>query len=202
MMLSGHDAETTDAYETFVATLSEKDRRNVRRHVAACEAEATAYHAALWTRLAGALGTLCDRRPITTGMRAVQFFVADGAYLMQLFALEDLGCGALSVYAPDALAAGVAAGVIHGPVRPVGDSAYYQVGGAPGLTLEVERLHPTRGSDAPDYYRHLLGWNRQAIRMTLHTAAGADEVEACESLCRLGARAATARRARAAVPHA
>jgi hypothetical protein len=201
-MVSGYDTARAEAYETFVAKLSEKDRRNVRRHVAACESEATAHHAALWTRLACTLGALGDRRVSTTGTRAVQFFAADGAYQMQLFALEDLGGGTLAVYAPDALAAAVSAGVIHGPVRSVGDSAFYQVGGAPGLTLEVERLHPSRGSDAPDYYRHLLGWNRQAVKMTLHTTAGTDEVEACESLCRLGARAATAGRAPAAVPRA
>jgi hypothetical protein len=201
-MVSGRVTATGRDYERFVAKLSERDRRNVRRHVAACESEPTADHAALWTRLACTLGSLCDRRVSTTGTRAVQFFAADGAYQKQLFALEDLGGGTLAVYAPDALAAAVSAGVIHGPVRSVGDSAYYQVGGVPGLTLEVERLHPSHGSDAPDYYRHLLGWNRQAVKMTLHTTAGSDEVEACESLCRLGARAATAARAPASVPHA
>jgi hypothetical protein len=199
-MVSEQVTATARDYETFVAKLSEKDRRNVRRHVAACESEPTADHAALWTRLACTLGALGDRRVSTTGTRAVQFFAADGAYQMQLFALEDLGGGTLAVYAPDALAAGVSAGVIHGPVRSVGDSAYYQVGGAPGVTIEVERLHSSRGSDAPDYYRHLLGWNRLAVKMTLRTSAGTDEVEACESLCRLGARTATAGRAPAPVP--
>jgi hypothetical protein len=201
-MVVGHEPVPQGKYEAFVATLSERDKRNVRRHVAACESEATAHHATLWTRLACTLAALGARRASTTGTRAIQFFAADGAYQIQLFALEDLGGGTLAVYAPDALAAAVSAGVIDGPVGSIGDSALYEVGSTPGLCIEVERLHPSRASDAPDYYRHLLGWNRRAIKMTLHTAAGRAEVEACEALCRLGAGRATARRAPAAVPHA
>jgi hypothetical protein len=194
MMVNGHraDSAAADAYEAFVATLGERDRRNVRRHVETCEGEPTVAHAALWKRLACALASLCDRSAKTTGVRAVQFFSADGPYQMQLFALEDLGDGAIAVYTPDALAAAEEAGVIRRPT-PMGDSfVVYDLDGAPGQSLRVETLSAATTSDAPEYYRHLLGWNRKALRVVLGTAAGDAQVAACEAICRLAARHAAA----------
>jgi hypothetical protein len=194
MMLVRHGAHTagTDAYEAFVATLGERDRRNVRRHVEACEGEPTAAHAALWKRLACTLASLCDRAARTTGVRAVQFFSADGSYQMQLFALEDRRDGSVAVYTPDALAAAEGAGVISRPTPVADDVVFYQVAAAPGLNLRVEVLSAARTCDAPDYYRHLLGWNRRALRIMLGTAAGEAQVAACEAICRLAARQAAA----------
>lgn len=186
------DDTTAGAYEAFVSGLSERDKRNVRRHVAACEAEPTPDHAALWKRLAGTLASLGIRAVKTTGTRAVQFFAADGAYQMQLFALEDPHDGTLLVYAPDTLAAATAAGVIAGPVVTAGESQIYEVGGVPGLNLEVQPLSASKTVDAPDFYRHLLGWNRRALKVTLRTTAGRAQVAACEGLCRLAARQAAA----------
>jgi hypothetical protein len=179
-----------DAYEAFVSGLSERDKRNVRRHVAACEAEPTAEHAALWKRLVCTLASLGIRAVKTTGGRAVQFFAADGAYQIQLFALEDPHDGTLLVYTPDTLAAATAAGVIAGPVLTAGVSMFYEVGGVPGLYLEVQPLSASKTVDAPEFYRHLLGWNRRALKVTLRPTAGRAQVAACEDLCRLAAQQA------------
>ena len=191
-MVNGFDGGTagSDAYEAFVATLADRDRRNVRNQVAACEVEPTADHVTLWKRLACSLATLTNRAAKTTGKRAVQFFAADGDYLMQMFALEDPRDGTLIVYAPDALEAAEAAGVIRGPVRTAGNVLFYEVAGVPGLNVQVEVLSASRTSDAPDYYRHLLGWNRRALKITLQTTAGRAQVSACEALCRIAARRA------------
>jgi hypothetical protein len=183
------------AFEAFVSDLSERDKRNVRRHVAACEAEPTADHAVLWKRLACTLASLGIRAVKTTGTRAVQFFAADGAYQMQLFALEDPHDGTLLVYTPDTLAAATTAGVIAGPVLTAGDSRFYEVGGVPGLNLQVQPLSASKTLDAPEFYRHLLGWNRRALKVTLRTTAGRAQVAACEDLCRLAAQQAVAARA-------
>jgi len=185
-------AAAADAYEAFVATLGERDKRNVRKHVESCQGEPTGDHAALWKRLACALATLCDRSARTTGARAVQFFAADGSYQMQLFALEDLRDGSIAVYLPNALAAAEEAGVIGGPTRVADAVSSYAVGGAPGLDLSVEVLSAATTSDAPEYYRHLLGWNRSALRIVLRTTAADAEVAACEAICRLAARHAAA----------
>jgi hypothetical protein len=191
-MMNGFDACKTGLadYETFLLTLSDRDRRNVRKHVASCEDESTGEHAALWKRLFCALAALGSRWVKTTGQRAVQFFAADGNYRVQLFALEDPHDGTLIVYAPDALAAAEAAGVVHGPVRTAGDSLFYEVGGVTGLMIEVEVLSALKTVDAPDYYRHLLGWNRKALKITLRTTAGRAQVSACEALCGLAAQQA------------
>jgi hypothetical protein len=182
-----------DEYETFLAKLSERDRRNVRKQVAACEGELTPDHVRLWKRLACMLGALTDKAAKTTGMRAVQFFIADGAYQMQVFALEDQRDGTILVYAPDALEAALSSGVIRGPVGAAGGAGLYEVAEVPGLNIEIEVLSATNTVDAPDYYRHLLGWNRQALRIKLRTTAGHAQVDACERLCRLAAERAAVR---------
>ena len=58
--------------------------------VAVCEGEPTLDHAKLYKRLAAMLYGLAPQAIRTTGQRAVQFFVADGKYRVQAFALEDL----------------------------------------------------------------------------------------------------------------
>lgn len=181
-----------DAFETFLAAMGEKDRRNVRKHVATCEEEPSREHAELWKRLALGLSALGGKWVKTTGLRAVQFFVADGNYRIQTFALEDVRDGVISIYLPDALAAAVAAGILVGPIGTLADAQLYQVGGLPGMNVRVEVLSASRTVDAPDYYRHLLGWNHKALRVTLPTNAGRAQVDACEALCALSVRQAAA----------
>jgi hypothetical protein len=187
------DATTPGDFEGFVATLPERDQRNLRRHVAACEAEPTADHADLWKRLASTLAALTGGPTKTTGTRAIQFFVADGPYRKQMFALEDPRDGTLIVYAPDVLAAATAADVIRGPIAAVADALAYEVAGVPGLHIDVEILSMSKTVDAPEYYRHLCGWGHSAIKITLPMSSGRAQVHACECICRLAARDALAR---------
>jgi hypothetical protein len=194
------DAKSGD-FERFVATLAERDQRNVRRHVAACEAEPTADHAVLWKRLASTLAALGGGPMKTTGTRAVQFFVADGPYRMQLFALEDPRNGTVIVYTPDALAAATAAGILRGPLpTATADALAYEVADVPGLHIDIEILSMSKTVDAPEYYRHLCGWNHRALKITLPTTSGREQVNACECLCRLAAREAVAHLAPKSAP--
>jgi hypothetical protein len=189
-MMNGFDPKAgLDDYETFLLTLSDRDRRNVRKHVATCEDEPTRDHGVLWKRLFLSLAGMGSRWVKTTGQRAVQFFAADGNYRLQLFTLEDPHDGTLVVYAPDALQAAESAGVVRGPVGERGDALLYEVAGVPGLTIAIEVLSASKTVDAPDYYRHLLGWNRKALRVTLRTTASRAQIAACESLCKLAAAA-------------
>jgi len=133
-------ASTDDAdYQTLLGRMGLRDRQAVERHVAACEAEPTPDHANLWRQLACLLASLAskpapdtaapaDAAPRTgpasrqfgvqaAGQKAVQFFIADGKYRRQLFALEDLRDGVLVVYTVDALAAALRAGALRGPAR-------------------------------------------------------------------------------------
>jgi hypothetical protein len=192
-MINDFDVKTgLDAYETFLLTMGEKDRRNIRKHVATCEDEPTQQHAVLWKRLACTLAALGGKWVKTTGHRAVQFFVADGNYRVQTFALEDTGDGTISVYAPDALQAARDAGIVVVPVGTPDNTLAYEVGDLPGLTVRVEVLSTSKTVDAPEYYRHLLGWNRKALRIILPTNAGRAQLIACDALCGLSVRRATA----------
>lgn len=173
--------------EDFYVGLSPKDRSNIERHLAACDAEPTPNHGRLWRRLALGMRRLGPLRPQTTGQRAVQFYAADGKYRVQVFALEDTRDGTIALYAADVVAAAVAAGVLRGPVGAEGDALLYESCELPGVTVKIEALSAATTAFAPDYYRHMLGWNRKAIRVTVPTDATPGQVRALEAVCALSA---------------
>ncbi len=203
-------AEMPDAldYDTFLSRLGVRDRQMIERHVAICEEEPTPQHANLWKRMACFLaalaskpsGTAAERATQTSrqfgvqtaGHRAVQFFAPDGKYRRQLFALEDLRDGALTVYTVDALAAALRAGALRGPTTKLGGVPLYQVCGADAAqTVTIEPLTAANVGSAPDYYRHMVGWNRTALKVTLPVTASDAAVRAVNVLYALAARKAT-----------
>ena len=105
-------------YDAFLEKLSPKDRLNVTRHVEACEATGDPRHALLWRRLASALMTLAPHFAKTDGQQRIRFFVPDGQYRMQVFAMEDLRDGVISIYCGDALDEAIAAGLVAPTSRP------------------------------------------------------------------------------------
>jgi len=169
-------------FEDFVSKLAERDRRNIERHVTECEGEPTYDRARLWKRLAGALGNLAPFAVRTTGQRAVQFFVADGRYRRQVFALEDKADGVLSVYTGDSLDSAVQAGILRGPISVDGEMMRFDVCEEPGQHLVAQLLTAAKTTSAPDYYKHMLGWNRKAVRVILPTTACAAQVRAAEAI--------------------
>src|SRR5436190_1805553 len=63
-----------------------------------------------------ALATLAPHAAKFVGRQTVQFYIADGKYRMQVFALEDLQDGNFTVYCPDVLEEAVRAGLLaHAP---------------------------------------------------------------------------------------
>ena len=169
-------------FEDFVSKLPERDRRNVERHVTECEGEPTYDRARLWKRLAGALGNLAPFAVRTTGQRAVQFFIADGRYRRQVFALEDKADGYLSVYTVDSLDLAVQAGILRGPISVEAEMMRFEVCEEPGQHLVAQSLTAAKTTSAPDYYKHMLGWNRKAVRVILPTTASAAQVRATEAI--------------------
>ena len=90
--------------DSLLTGLAAKDRSNIEKHLAACDAEPSPAHAKIWRRLAVALRKLAPLPVQTAGQHAVQFFIPDGKYRMQVFALEDGNNGQLMIYLPDVLA--------------------------------------------------------------------------------------------------
>src|SRR4051812_11703948 len=90
-------------FDDFLARLPGRDRANAEKRVAALEAGPGPSLGRVWRRLASALMTLAPHAAKLVGRQTVQFYVADGRYRMQVFALEALQNGHLTVYCPDVL---------------------------------------------------------------------------------------------------
>jgi hypothetical protein len=103
---------------------------------------------------------------------------------LQVFALEDLQDGSLSVYCPDVLSQALSDGVIKPPAAG-GDAEHFAVTGSPH-PLMITSLDRSTIDPAP-HYKDMVGWNRRALRITLPAAASAGQIEAAESLCAIAA---------------
>jgi hypothetical protein len=57
--------ENPNAFEALVARCGAKDRANLEKHLAICDAERTPAHARVWRRIAGKLSSLAPM-PIQT----------------------------------------------------------------------------------------------------------------------------------------
>ena len=181
---SGNSA-VLSSYESFHSRLDNGGRSNVDRHVAACQRDPAGEHLRLWKRLAGHLATLTPHVIKTAGQRAVQFFEADGNYRRQLFAMEDLRDGKVALYSADSLQAAIAAGILINESGPDRHPILFDIGAAPDEQLRVESLTASTTTSAPEYYRHMLDWNRKAIRITLSTEATPAQIAAAEAICSL-----------------
>lgn len=174
-------------YDEWLAKVGQRDRTNIDRHVTACETESDDNHANLWRTVACALATLAPLPPQTIGQHALMFFVADGKYRMQAFALEDQRDGRLLIYLPDAMKEAIKAGVIQA-AKPADGPQDYPIGGHKGHVLHIESLDAANTPNPAAHYKNMLGWNRKALLITLPTDASEAQIAATKDLCALAAR--------------
>lgn len=173
-------------YQALLARAGAKDRASIERHVAACDAEPEAAHGALWRRVAARLGMLAPLPVQTLGQHAVLFFIPDGKYRMQVFALEDKRDGQLQIYMPDVTAEATKKKLIGKAV----DGERYAIPGAGKQTLEVHAMDAANTPEPPVHVKNMLGWNRKALRITLPTTEQKSAaVSALESIATLAAKA-------------
>jgi len=177
--------QTPMSLDDFLGKLSARDRTNVDRHRGAIEAEPEPRHAQLWKRVARALATLAPHAASTTGQQAISFFIADGKYRMQVFAMEDNRDGKLLVYAVDALDDAVKGHALKAPPKGAADPTAFPLSN--GQTLTVESLTNENTPNPSAFYKHMLGWNRKAVRITLPNDATDEQVGAAESVCAVAA---------------
>ncbi len=180
-------------FDTFIGKLGAKDRQNIEKHIAALEAEPDNKHLKLWKRLVTLLATLAGHAAQTNGQQSIQFFIADGAdgrYRKQVFALEDLRDGKVTIYAGDVVERALASGILE----PAGTGTFGIAPGIPGGSggdrpgLSIDALDSTNTPDPPAFYKHMLGWNRKALRIVLPNDAATVQINAAEELRRRGAR--------------
>jgi len=174
-------------YDAFLAKLTPKDRLNVERHITAIEEQSTRAHAKLWKRLAATMMTMASHSAKANGQQSMQFYIQDGKYRMQIFAVEDLRDGKIHVYATDSLDEAVKAGVLGKP-KAGDEPGTFRIGNGKE-TLAAERLDGKVSNPAP-FYKDMLGWNRRAVHVTLPVMATEAQAEAVEKLLILGAKKA------------
>jgi hypothetical protein len=168
--------------ESFLARAGAKERAKIEKHLSLRDAEAGPAFGKLWRKLATILGGFAPLPAQTMGNLAVLFFIPDGKYRMQVFALEDAGDGQISIYLPDVLAAAQKKKVLLKEKTP----GEYAIGGAASQTLKLESLDATNTPSPHPHVKNLIGWNRKAIRVMLSPAnLESAQTGAVEAMCAL-----------------
>jgi hypothetical protein len=174
-------------FDAFLAKLPNRDRVSAEKRLVALEAEpAEGGRGRLWRRLACSLMTLAPHAAKLVGRQTVQFYVADGRYRKQVFALEDLQDGNMTVYCPDVLGEAVDAGLLSPPPHADGEGVQHYVVRRSGEPLQVEALDASSLNPGA-HVKDLTGWNRKALRITLSPSPSAAQVEAAELVCAIAA---------------
>ncbi|HET6251766.1 MAG TPA: hypothetical protein VFE47_29040 [Tepidisphaeraceae bacterium] len=173
------------SFEDVIARLPARERGAVQRHEAACE-EVDPAHAELWRQMVCRLATLAPHAIRALGQHTLQFFIADGKYRQQVFALDDHRDSKLVIYGPDVLEAALKEGVLLPPPDATEPRAHAFPGGRGSLYLERIDSANTTNPDAS--FKFMLGWNRRALRMTLLSTATPQQIETAERLWTLAAR--------------
>jgi hypothetical protein len=174
-------------YDAFLMRLTPKDRLNVERHITAIEEVSTRGHAKLWKKLATRMMALAPHSAKANGQQSMQFYIADGKYRMQLFALEDLRDGNIQVYATDALDDAVKAGIVSKP-KAADPADTFRIGSGKE-TLVIERLDGKAVNPSP-FFKDMLGWNRRAAHIALPVTATDGQADAVDRLLVLAAKKA------------
>jgi hypothetical protein len=170
------------SFPDFLAKLSARDRANAQRRVTVLDAQPSRVQADVWQRLACSLMTLAPVAKVV-GRQAIEYYVPDGRYRMQVFALEDMQDGHVTVYCPDVLKQATDSGLLAQTERPEPGGFALATTGEP---LQIEALNGS--ALTPDaHFKNLTNWNRRALRITLPPAPSAAQVEAVELLCGLAA---------------
>jgi hypothetical protein len=170
-------------FAEFLAKLTPKDRLNAERRVQVLEAEPDPGRAHLWRRLVCAMMTLAPHAAKFVGKQTIQFYVADGKYRKQVFAMEDLQDGHFTLYCPDVLREALGGGLVA-PAPGAGPHLYRAARSAQPL-----RIEPLDGNslNPGTHFKDMTGWNRKALRVTLPPSAAEGQIEAAEMLCAVAA---------------
>jgi hypothetical protein len=172
-------------FSTLLSKLGDKDRQTLERQMLACETKLGVEPAEQWRRLACALMTLSSPMAKFCGSHAIQFFIPDGKYRKQVFALHALGDGALAVYAPNVLEEAARVGLLEKRRRAEADDLIHRLAQS-DETLTIDALDGKTPN--PDvFYKDMTGWNRKAICITLPPKASDAQLAAVEQLCALAA---------------
>ena len=162
------DTSVQNAMQDMFSKLGARDRANLEKHLAALDAEPDDTHSRLWRRIVTSLWKHAPMPVQLQGTQAIMFFIADGKYRMQVFAVEDKNDGLIAIYLPDVLTPALEAGVI---LRSKGSTATDEEYGfnynGQRQPVFLRQLDAANTPDPAAYIKHMIGWNRKAIRVTI-----------------------------------
>jgi hypothetical protein len=183
----GGSSEQMD-FDTLVAKLSAKDRHCVDRQIAARENSPIFGLADRWRKLAAMLLNLAPGLVKLSGLHTMQFYIADGKYRKQVFALHALPDSAIAVCIPDILDDAVKFGLLTLPAGngPKGAPSNLYGIGKTDQSLTVDIVSGTT-LDPQIFYKDMTGWNRRALCITLAGESTQVQVRAVHDLCKCAA---------------
>jgi hypothetical protein len=170
-----------DQLEQVLKKAGARDRTAIEKRLAILDSDPDPARGTCWRQLLANLSGLVPLPVNAVGANALRFFVPDGKYRMQVFALEDASDGLLIVYLPDVLAKAVRNKLL------VKNADRYSPADAPDQPLTIERMD-VNTPNPPELMKHMLGWNRKALKLTLHVSPRKTvQLKAVEELCELAA---------------
>ena len=170
-------------FDTFLEKAGTKERAKIEKYLATCEASPEPGRAKLWRTLATTLASHTPLAIQSSGKDAWQFFVPDGKYRKQVFALEDLGDGTVQIYLPDILQQATKEKILAKTDVPNEFTLPKS-----RVTLKVDALDAANTPAPPPHYKHMLGWNRKALRITLSARDEGPQTAAAAALLEIAAR--------------
>ena len=177
-----HDEAMT--IESLLERAGAKERAKIEKHLASCDAEEGVEHGQLWRKLATMMSELTGSTVESVGGNAWRFFVPDGKYRVQVFALEDKFDGKVRVYLPDIRAEALKAKVI----AKTDEDDEYEIEGTE-KPMRVEALDTATTPEPPAHVKHMLGWNRKAVLIALSTTdSQSPHVDTAARLCSIAAK--------------
>lgn len=168
-------------FNVFMEKLAAKDRPKIDKLMAAYELAGDQRHADLWKRLACALMTLAPHQIKVNAQQSIQFYIADGRHRKQVFALEASDTYTINVYCEDVIAQAIEARLIQ-PATDLGpDETTYRIVGSDD-TIFIERIDGASVNPV-EFFKHMVGWNRKALRIKVPVTASDAQAATAETLC-------------------
>lgn len=175
-----HVTGTPVSFEEFRAKLGAKDAANAAKRLNMEPPE----KAKLWQRLCATLMSLSGHSAKVNSQPSVQFFVADGKYKMQTFALQDDLPGELTIFCKDVLQPALDKKLLQKP--KAGDAPHtYKLPGSAG-TLHIEAL-TIDGPEHPPAYKDLMSWGRKCMRVSVPINASDELIAGLEKILAISA---------------
>ena len=174
-------------YDSLLDRLTEKDRATLNRQADALAEKYGRQHGVIWKRMTRVLATLAPQFLRVLAPNGIQFFIPDGKYRMQVFALHTPpATGKIAIYLPDVIAGSISAGVLARPSAEAEESNEMRIGKTTE-TIHIDALDANTPDPDP-VFTNMTGWNRKAMRITLSDNATEGQLEAVARLCTLAAR--------------